>query len=66
MTTRIDGEVRREVEIDGDTFTVILTPQGIRLSRKRFRQGRVLTWKALWEQGQPETTEQSTAARRIQ
>jgi hypothetical protein len=52
MATKLMHEIRREIEIDGETFTVVISPQGLRLSRKRFRSGRRLSWRALWRQGQ--------------
>ena len=54
MTTKLTEPLRREIEIDGESFTIVLTPQGIRLSRKRFRTGRVLTWRAAWNAGELE------------
>ncbi|MDB4906939.1 MAG: hypothetical protein JWO05_1723 [Gemmatimonadetes bacterium] len=54
MATKLVKEIRREIEIDGEAFTVTLTPQGVRLTRKRFRSGRVLSWRALWERGTEE------------
>jgi len=41
---------------------VLLTPQGLRLSRKRFRQGRHVTWRTIWEQGEPENHEGTDAS----
>jgi hypothetical protein len=54
MTTKLTSPLRREIEIDGEPFTVLLTPEGIRLTRKRFRGGRSLSWRGLWEQGRDE------------
>ena len=54
MTTKLIEPLRREIEIDGEPYTISLTPRGIRLTRKRFRQGRVVTWRALWDQGELE------------
>ena len=54
MTTRLAEPLRREVEIDGEPYTVLLTPHGLRLSRKRFRGGLVMTWKALRDLGELE------------
>ena len=54
MTTKLTEPLRREIEIDGESYTILLTPLGIRLSRKRFRQGRLVTWRALWDQGELE------------
>jgi hypothetical protein len=48
MTTRLTRPIRREIEIDGEPFTVEISPAGVRLMRKRFRSGRGLSWRALW------------------
>ena len=48
MPTKLDKTIRREVEIDGEPFTVTVSPEGLRLARKRFRSGVALSWKALW------------------
>ena len=48
MTTKLDKTIRREIEIDGEPFTVAISPDGIRLTKKRFRSGRALSWRALW------------------
>lgn len=60
MATKLAKEIRREIEIDGEAFTVTLTPQGVRLTRKRFRSGRVLSWRALWERGIEEESSSSS------
>ena len=52
MTTKLREPLRREIEIDGKPFTVVLTQHGIRLSRKRFRDGRVLRWRWLLKAGE--------------
>jgi hypothetical protein len=48
MSTRLDKTIRREIEIDGEEFTITISPQGFRLTKKRFRSGIALSWKALW------------------
>jgi hypothetical protein len=58
MTTRLVRTMRREIVIDDEPVTVIVSPDGVRLSKKRFRSGVNLTWKALWEGNrEPETVE---------
>lgn len=59
MTTKLTEPLRREIEIDGEAYTVLLTPKGLRLSRKRFRQGRQMGWRTVWEQGEAENEESS-------
>lgn len=48
MSTKIEKPIRREIEIDGERYTVTFGPDGIRLARKRFRSGVALSWKELW------------------
>lgn len=49
MTTKLVRPVRREILIEGEPFTVVISPQGIRLTKKRFRTGRGVSWKVIWE-----------------
>lgn len=48
MATKLDKTIRREIEIDGEPFTVSVSPDGLRLTRKRFRSGVAVSWKSLW------------------
>jgi hypothetical protein len=57
MATKLTKEIRREIEIDGEPFTVAISPNGVKLTRKRFRSGRALSWRALWQSGQDEQRE---------
>lgn len=57
MATKLVKEIRREIEIDGEPFTVAISPTGVKLTRKRFRSGRALSWRALWQSGQDESRE---------
>ena len=54
MTTPLTSPIRREITIDGEPFTVTISADGVRLSRKRFRTGRSLSWRALWAGGRDE------------
>ena len=48
MATKLDKTIRREIEIDGEPYTVAISPNGLRLTKKRFRSGMALSWKRLW------------------
>jgi len=48
MATKLDKTIRREIEIDGEAFTIAISPDGFRLTKKRFRSGVALSWKSLW------------------
>jgi hypothetical protein len=58
MSTKLERIIRREIEIDGEPYTVAISPIGVRLTKKRFRSGVALTWKDLWSRG--EHTEESS------
>jgi hypothetical protein len=63
MTTPLSRPLRREVVIDGEPFTVVVSAEGLRLTPKRFRSGVALSWRALWEQhGAHEAAEGDGAA----
>ena len=61
MATKLQKEIRREIEIDGEPFTVAISPTGVKLTKKRFRSGRALSWRALWQNGTDEQNESATA-----
>ena len=48
MATKLEKSIRREIEIDGEPFTIIVSPEGFRLTKKRFRSGVALSWKSVW------------------
>lgn len=54
MTTKLITPIKREIEIDGEAYTVVLSARGVRLSRKRFREGRMVEWRTLWQEGEPD------------
>jgi len=54
MTLKLTTPLRREIEIDGEPFTVVVSAEGVRLTKKRFRSGRTLSWRALWDGGADE------------
>jgi len=51
MPTKLAKTILREVDIDGETYTIAISPEGVRLSKKRFRSGVALSWKSLWNEG---------------
>lgn len=62
MATKLQKEIRREIEIDGEPFTVTISPTGVKLTKKRFRSGRALSWRALWQSGTEEQNSSSHPA----
>jgi hypothetical protein len=47
MTTRLAGEVRRELEVDGRAYIVGLSPDGVSIRPKGGRKRRILGWREL-------------------
>lgn len=62
MATKLLKEIRREIEIDGEPFTVAISPTGVKLTKKRFRSGRSISWRALWQSGQDEQGQETSGA----
>lgn len=51
MTTKLTKPIRREIVLDGETYTVSLSPDAVRITRKGFRKGRALPWRRLLVEG---------------
>lgn len=47
MATKLDKAIKREIELDGRPYTVVVSPAGVKLTPKGFRKGREVTWKEL-------------------
>lgn len=47
MTTKLDKPIRREVTVDGEEYTLVVSGAGMTLFRKRFRNGIDLTWRQI-------------------
>ncbi|HEY4369619.1 MAG TPA: hypothetical protein VGN07_20465 [Steroidobacteraceae bacterium] len=47
MTTKLEKELRREIEIAGEPYTLAIGPTGLKLTAKGKRRGTELLWKDL-------------------
>ena len=47
MTTRLDKPIKRELELDGQLYTVSVGPEGISVVLKGRRKGHQLSWQDL-------------------
>jgi hypothetical protein len=47
MATKLDKPIKRELEIDGRSYTVTISPEGVKVVEKGKRKGPSLSWKAL-------------------
>jgi len=47
MATKLEKALKRELQIDGKAYTLIIAPEGLRLMEKGRRKGLELAWKDL-------------------
>jgi len=47
MTTPLEKDLKRALEIDGEPYVLTITPEGLHLVRKGKRKGIDLTWAAM-------------------
>jgi hypothetical protein len=45
MTTKLEKELKREIDVDGKHYTVTISPAGLKIAEKGHRKGQELTWK---------------------
>ena len=53
MATKLDKAIKRELELDGKTYTVVISPEGIKMTVKGFRKGSETPWRTLLPTGAP-------------
>ena len=47
MAVKLEKTIKRELEMDGKTYTVQIAPEGIKVTEKGKRKGREITWRAI-------------------
>ena len=47
MATKLDKPIRRELDLDGVLYTVVISPDGIRVTQKGKRRGQELSWQSI-------------------
>jgi hypothetical protein len=47
MATKLEKELRREIEVEGEPYVLTISPTGLKLARKGKRKGVELTWRAI-------------------
>jgi hypothetical protein len=45
VATRLDKPLKRELDLDGEPYTLTISPQGLKLVPKGKRKGHELAWK---------------------
>jgi hypothetical protein len=57
MTAKLDSLIKRELKLDDETYTVSMSPEGLKIALKGRQKGREITWKTLLS-GDAELTQQ--------
>ena len=47
MTTKLEKPLKRELDVDGEAYVLVISPEGLKLTRKGRRKGQELSWKDL-------------------
>ena len=47
MTTKLEKPLKRELDVDGEAYVLVISPLGLKLTRKGRRKGQELSWKDL-------------------
>jgi len=47
MAVKLEKTIKRELEMDGKTYTVQIAPEGIKVTEKGKRKGREIAWRAI-------------------
>lgn len=47
MATKLEKTIKRELELDGKTYTVAIGPDGLKITEKGHRKGQELGWREL-------------------
>jgi hypothetical protein len=47
MTAKLDKTIKREMELDGKTYTVAIGPEGVKVTEKGRRNGPEMSWRSI-------------------
>jgi hypothetical protein len=47
MATKLDKAIKRELDLDGTAYTVVMSPAGIKVTEKGKRKGQEVTWRSI-------------------
>lgn len=45
MATKLDKQLKREIDVDGKAYMLTLSPEGLKVTEKGKRKGQELSWK---------------------
>jgi hypothetical protein len=47
MTAKLDKSIKRELELDGKTYTITIAPDGVKVTEKGRRNGPEISWRTI-------------------
>lgn len=47
MATKLDKVLKREIELDGQSYIASISPEGIKVTKKGFRKGNEISWRSI-------------------
>jgi hypothetical protein len=47
MTAKLDKTIKRELELDGKTYTIAIGPDGVKVTEKGRRNGPEVSWRSI-------------------
>jgi hypothetical protein len=47
MATKLDKTIKRELDLDGTTYTIAIGPDGLKITQKGHRKGQEMSWREL-------------------
>jgi hypothetical protein len=47
MAVKLEKTIKRELELEGRTYTIAIAPEGVKVTEKGKRKGREISWKAI-------------------
>lgn len=47
MATKLEKSIKRELELDGQLYTVTIAPDGIKVVEKGKRKGQEISWRSI-------------------
>ena len=57
MAAKLDKAIKRELDLDGEHYTVTISPEGVRIVPKGRRKGHEISWQTILS-GDAELTQQ--------
>jgi hypothetical protein len=47
MATKLEKTIKRELDIDGTTYTIAISPAGLKVTEKGHRKGHEVSWRSI-------------------